>query len=247
VPSWQITTKSISKTKNPQKTKNVKNVFCFQFVPYICRSILAMHTSKKDQIVHKAMEIFLTYGIKSMTMDDIARQMHISKKTLYEHVKDKNDLVMQCVGHDCTQSVSEVDDIIAKNLNAIDENFEISACMVDTLKGIHPSIFYDLEKYHPDAFAQLNNLHHDEAARIMRQNMEKGVAEGLYRDDFDIEIITRLWVSRINAIFDPALFPMQQFSAAKVYEQMFTHHIRGIASKKGLKYLEQKMEKLSQQ
>jgi len=206
---------------------------------------MSIHPEKEQQIIADAIKVFMTYGIKSVTMDDIARHMRMSKKTLYQYVSDKNDLVKKCLDHDCQVSEETIKEILTKGMNAIEENFEISKHIVDDLKNIHPSIFYDLEKYYPDAWNTMHELRHEFVAVVMQQNMEKGMKEGLYRSDLDVALMTRLWVSRLNIIFDPNFFSLSDFNLAQVYRQMFIHHVRGIASNEGLKYIEQNQHKLN--
>ena len=194
---------------------------------------------KFREMIPQLISVFMTYGIKSMTMDDIARQLRISKKTLYQYVSDKRELVMRCMEHDCVQNEHGVREIVSRGLNAVEENFEISKHVLKQLREIHPSIFYDLEKYYPEAWAMLHESKDSLTAEVIRANLNKGIKEGFFRDDIDIEIHTRLWITRMNVIFDPQLFPIQEFSIPEVYEQMFIHQIRGIANQKGIEYFEQ--------
>ena len=206
---------------------------------------MSINKEKEQQIIGEAIKVFMTYGIKSVTMDDIARQMRMSKKTLYQYVSDKNDLVKKCLDHDCQITESTIKDILLKGLNAIEENFEISKHIVEDLKNIHPSIFYDLEKYYPEAWETMHELRHEFVAEVMEKNMIKGIKEGLYRKDLNVKVMTRLWVARLNIIFDPYIFPMNEFDLAEVYRQMFIHHVRGIASVEGVKYVEKNQNKLN--
>lgn len=207
--------------------------------------IMSINKEKEQQIIGEAIKVFMTYGIKSVTMDDIARHMRMSKKTLYQYVSDKNDLVKKCLDHDCQITESTIKDILLKGLNAIEENFEISKHIVEDLKNIHPSIFYDLEKYYPEAWETMHELRHEFVAEVMEKNMIKGIKEGLYRKDLNVKVMTRLWVARLNIIFDPYIFPMNEFDLAEVYRQMFIHHVRGIASVEGVKYVEKNQNKLN--
>jgi len=200
---------------------------------------------KEQKIIADAIKVFMTYGIKSVTMDDIARHMRMSKKTLYQYVSDKNDLVTRCLQHDCHITEATVRDILSKDSNAIEENFEISKHIVEDLKNIHPSIFYDLEKYYPEAWNMMQNLRHEFVAVVMKHNMERGIKEGVYRKDLDVELMTKLWVARLNMIFDPTLFSLSEYNLVDVYRQMFIHHIRGIASDEGVKYIEKNQHKLN--
>ncbi|MGB6037580.1 MAG: TetR/AcrR family transcriptional regulator [Cryomorphaceae bacterium] len=200
---------------------------------------------KELKIIADAIKVFMTYGIKSVTMDDIARHMRMSKKTLYQYVSDKNDLVKRCLDHDCQITETTVNEILTKGLNAIEENFEISKHIVEDLKNIHPSIFYDLEKYYLEAWNTMHELRHEFVGAVMEKNMERGIKEGLYREDLNVKIMTQLWVARLNIIFDPNIFDLNEFSLADVYRQMFIHHVRGIASDKGVKYIEKNQHKLN--
>lgn len=195
---------------------------------------------KEQKLYMDAGKVFMRFGIRSVTMDDIARHLRVSKKTLYQYVKDKSDLVTRCLTLDCNFAENSIKEILAKKMNAIDENFAISSYMIEELKGIHPSIFYDLEKYYPEGLETMNELRHQFVAEVMASNIERGIQEGLYRDDLKVEIVTALWVNRLNILFEPDNALLQHFSIPEVYEQMFIHHIRGIASAKGIKYFESK-------
>lgn len=196
---------------------------------------------KERNLIQNAIQVFMTYGIKSVTMDDMARHMRVSKKTIYQFVKDKGDLVNKCMGSDCNYIQDQIKEVVAQNLNAIDENFGISRVMIRELRNVHPSIFYDLEKYYPEAMKTMHKMRHEFIAECVKKNLIRGIKEGLYRDDINVDIMTQLWVLRMNAIFDPSLFPMQEFHPKDVYLEMFVHHIRGIASEKGLKILDEKL------
>ncbi len=194
--------------------------------------------AKFREMIPQLISVFMTYGIKSMTMDDIARQLRVSKKTLYQYVSDKRELVMRCMEYDCAENETGIREIVSRKLNAVEENFEISKHVLKQLREIHPSIFYDLEKYYPEAWAMLHETKESLTAEVIRANLKKGIKEGFFRKDIDVEIHTRLWITRMNVIFDPQLFPIQEFSIPEVYEQMFIHQIRGIANEKGVKYFE---------
>ncbi len=211
---------------------------------YICRvnAINDIEQEKKTKLLRDVVSIFMTYGIKSVTMDDVAKQLHISKKTLYQYVSDKNDLVLQCVQLECRHEECEIGKILAQNLNAIDENIAISRFVLGQIRDVHPSIFYDFEKYHPEALAMLNESRQGFTVNVIYNNITKGINEGYFRNDIHVEIATRLWLSRINAIFQPVLFPMKEFTLSEVYQQMFVQQIRGLATEKGLKYFENRIE-----
>lgn len=202
---------------------------------------------KEKELIKKAVDVFMTYGIKSVTMDDMARHMRVSKKTIYQFVKDKGDLVNKCMGTDCSFIQDKIKEVLALKLNAIDENFGISQVVINELRNVHPSIFFDLEKYYPEAMKTMDKMRHEFIGACVKENLQRGIDEGLYRDDIHVDIMTQLWMLRMNVIFDPSLFPMQEFHPKDVYLEMFVHHIRGIASAKGLKILEKKILMLKSQ
>jgi AcrR family transcriptional regulator len=198
---------------------------------------------KKKEILEQALRLFMRLGVKSMTMDDVATHLRISKKTLYEHFSDKNDLVEQVVAAVCKHHRNNIDAICARGLNAIDENQEITKFIVAQIGGVHPSVQFDLQKYHPKAWAILDDTERTDIHRCVSSNLKKGVKEGLYREELDVEVITRLYIARMDATWDGHVFPPEQFNISDVLWKHFEYHIRGIASRKGIDYLEKKMRK----
>ena len=198
---------------------------------------------KKKDILEQALKLFMRFGIKSMTMDDVATQLRISKKTLYEHFSDKNDLVEQVVAGVCKHHRTSIDAICERGLNAIDENHEITKFIVAQIGGVHPSVQFDLQKYHPKAWSILDETERSDIYRCVSTNLKKGLKDGLYRDDLDVEVITRLYIARMDATWDGQVFPQDQFNISEVLWKHFEYHIRGIASKKGVDYLEKKVKK----
>ncbi len=194
-------------------------------------------------LVDEAVKVFWTYGIKSVTMDDMSARLGISKKTLYQHVKDKNDLVAKVLRHVRTQFKEAIDEELAKELNAIDELFAITNRVAGQLRGIHPSIHFDLEKYHPEAFHEMLENKRSEIYGCMAANMQRGIREGVYRDDLDIPMIAMIYIARFDLVFDGELFPPEQFNMDDLHWELFRYHIHGIASAKGLKYLQKKVAK----
>ncbi len=185
----------------------------------------------------------MQYGIKSVNMDDMARHLAISKKTLYIYVKDKEELVERALLAHSALEDEQVKAITTRNLNAVDELFEVMQWVMDLLSKIHPSIVYDLEKYHPEVYSQMLEERHRAIHECMLLNMKKGQREGLYRKDFNADAIAKFYIARIDLIFDQKLFPSKEWSLPQVYQELFKYHVRGIASEKGLEYLATKKMK----
>ncbi len=196
------------------------------------------------RILEETAKVFWKLGIKSVTMDDVATRLGISKKTLYQYVSDKNDLVDRVLKHLSVCYKCDIDAVRAREKqNAIDELYAITTTVSGQMQGIHPSIHYDLEKYHPEAFRNMLANKRKEIFECMTDNMTRGIKDGLYREDLNIPMIATIYIARFDMVFDGTLFPPGKFSLGDLHWEIFRYHVRGIASKKGLDYLEKKMTK----
>ena len=225
-----------------------QNVSCGTFLSYSCAPFAERRPEnpmdiKKKEILEQALKLFMRLGVKSMTMDDVATHLRISKKTLYEHFSDKNDLVEQVVASVCGYHRDTINAICARGLNAIDENEEITRFIVGQIGNMHPSVQFDLQKYHPKAWTIMEQREREDIYACVTKNLRKGIEQELYRDDLDVEVITRLYIARIDSTWDGRVFPPDQFNLSDVLWKHFEYHIRGIASKKGVAYLEKKAKK----
>ena len=198
---------------------------------------------KEQQIIDQASKVFMRLGIRSVNMDDIAQHLRISKKPLYQYVNDKNQLVLRIVQLNCDHHRTSINSICEKGLNAIDENFEIARFIASQISQMHPSIHFDLQKYHAEAWDMLERTEKADIYRCVSANMNKGIKEGLYREDLNIPVIAKIYIARFDAVFDTVLFPEKEYDLQEVIWEMFRYHIRGIASDKGTKYLIKKVKK----
>lgn len=193
-------------------------------------------------MIEKITELFLKYGVKSLSMDDIAKELGVSKKTLYIHYKDKKDVVMQSVLHSIQDQQCKMASIIKENsFNAIDILFFVNKQLYDSLKNMNPNINFDLYKYYPEAYSLMNEHRKKHIYEKILINMEKGIKEGLYRDDFNIDVIAKLYEEQVNNL---SLWGKDTLNVSfdVILETVFVYHIRGIASQKGLEYLELKLK-----
>lgn len=195
-------------------------------------------------ILEKVRHLFLRYGIKSVTMDDIARELGISKKTLYEHVSDKTQLVEQIAELEFEHRKKDYENILKNNLNAIEELLEVNKYTVSTLKEFSPSAGYDLKKYYPDLAKKIIEARRKIMTKTLSNNFEKGKKEGLYRTDFDEGIILRLCVARFETFRSSELFTRDEITSFHFIKELFIYHIRGIANEKGIKILEEKQKEI---
>ena len=198
-------------------------------------------------LIQQTMQLFMKHGIKSVTMDDVARHLGISKKTLYNYVSDKNDLVFKSLDCSCDIENQQVQSICDQGLNAIDESHEISKFIFNHISTMHPSIVFDLQKYHMNAWTSFTTKKKGKINECYINNIEKGIKEGYYREDLNADIVVKFYTGRFELMFDQELFPAEKYNVADIYLEIFRYHIRGIASEKGMKYLEKiiQQEKLN--
>lgn len=199
---------------------------------------------KIQDILSKVSELFRIYGIKSVTMDDISRELGISKKTLYLYVTDKIDLINKLIDFEIEKAQKSFDGIFETNLNAIEELFEVNCFMMNMLKRNSPSFDYDMKKHYPVIFQKIHSIKRTNIYNATLNNLKKGKAEGLYRQELNEEILTKLHVSRIENLPDSSLFTTEEINSGNVFKEMFIYHIHGIANEKGIKFLNENIHKL---
>ncbi|HEY5469136.1 MAG TPA: TetR/AcrR family transcriptional regulator [Bacteroidales bacterium] len=192
----------------------------------------------------KVRELYMKYGIKSITMDDVARELSISKKTLYQYVTDKDDLVGKFIENEIELRFEEIYKCFKIGFNAIEELFEISFFMNRMMKDQNPTTEYDLKKYYPHHYQKTVKARREGMYKYVLQNLKKGKEEGLYREDMDVEIIAKLYMSRSENNHLNELFTNEEFTSIKLFIEILTYHIRGIATKKGIIVLEKKLKEL---
>lgn len=194
--------------------------------------------STQQQILERAESLFFRFGVKSVTMDDVANELGISKKTLYQVVPTKADLIDQIVDNHIRAEVAMIEDQRAHSANAIDEMLAVSRMVGDTLRRMTPLLLFDLRKYYRQTWVKINQLHRDHIYQIIRTNLEKGQAEKLYRPDFDASVIARLYVIKALALIDEKYFPHDQYDKADLVANHLTYHLHGILTEAGRQYLQ---------
>jgi AcrR family transcriptional regulator len=187
----------------------------------------------REKIIHKAADMFITLGFKSVTMDDIAANMGISKKTIYTHFKNKTDLVKEATLAMFNVISHGIDCISGQDKNPIEELYDIKKFVMTHLKDEKSSPQYQLQKYYPEIFNTLKGLQFDTMQECTLKNLRKGVEQGLYRDNLNIEFVSRIYFIGVIGMKDDKLFPSQNFPKAKLMEDYLEYHLRGIVTKKG--------------
>ena len=199
-----------------------------------------MEKMEKD-ILAKAVEMFDRYGLRPVTMDDIAREMSISKKTLYKYYANKEDLVTRAVVQMFQEISGNMTELLEHQGNAIDMLFSMDEVICSTIEKHDPSMQFQLERYYPEVSAMLEGMKKETVFLMMENNIKRGKEEGLYRADLDAQVVTYLYYSRAQLMMEEDMGPFKDRPIEEVMREILVYHIRGEASDKGLAYLEEKM------
>jgi len=197
----------------------------------------------KDKIAAGASELFHKYGIRSVSMDDIARNLSMSKKTLYQYYKDKDELVTVGIKQHMEMEKSEYDEIFQNAHDAIEELALVSRCIRKNLKDINSSLLFDLQKYHPKAWSIWKDFKNHYIKDSIAKNIERGMSEGHFRAEIDPETLAILRVEQIEMGFDNRIFPSDKFNFREVQMICLDHFIHGIVTEEGRKLFQEYLQK----
>jgi len=192
-----------------------------------------------ERIIQGGEELFLTAGIKSVTMDDIARHLGMSKKTIYQFFQDKNELVIALVKKKLKKDEDQMSDIIGRSGNVIEEMINMMKCSEEIFSRINPIVIHDMQKYHPEAWMQFQNFKSGVLVHTLQELLTKGIKQGYIRPDIDVKIIARMRVNQVELGFNTTVFPVAEFNTWKVQQQFNEHFNYGICTLKGYKLLNQ--------
>jgi len=196
-------------------------------------------TDQRKQLLEKAATLFMTIGIKSVSMDDIAKQLGISKKTIYQYVENKNDLLSSVI-HDFTHRyISELNSKRSVASNAIEEMHLIGKHITGHLRDISNATMHDLQKYYRKEWEIIQDLHKKDLFKIIKENLERGQKEGLYRLNLHSEIIAKMYVESSFIIVNENIFPLKIFTREDLIKEFLEYHIHGVVTDKGHKILKQ--------
>lgn len=199
------------------------------------------------QILEIVCKIYERYGIKSVTMDDVAKHLCISKKTLYEYFTDKKDLVTQVMLMEHERWFGILRENEAKGHNAIEELFEVYKVLKEMFRHYNPSMEYDLRKYYPDLSMKLREIRRKMIYESGYRNMTRGKKEGLYRKELNSKIIAKLHLFKWENMVDSDMFSIPELTSFKVFHEIFVYHMNGIMSPKGRFFFEKNFKKFRNQ
>lgn len=193
--------------------------------------------SQIERIIAGGEELFHKAGIKSVTMDDIAKHLGMSKKTIYQSFKDKNELIMALVKKKLQEDEAQMEANMAKSGNVIKEMIDMMKCSEEIFSRINPIVIHDLQKYHPEAWKQFQNFKMDVVIHKMIELLTKGIKQGYVRPDIDVKVIAMMHVNQVELGFNSNIFPVAEFNIWKVQQQFLEHFTYGICTLKGYKLI----------
>lgn len=200
---------------------------------------------KVDHILSESLRLFKKNGIRSVSMDDISKELGMSKKTIYLYFANKTELVEKVLAHMIEQERTICIDGDVNKMNAIDILLAVSRNVSKQLKDLNPINAFELQKYYPVIFREFVLKKRDHVFTQVKQNFEQGIAEGIYRNDLDVDLVARLYIQKLIDVHDPEFLSSVNFGFEKVFQVMFDNHIRGIANAEGLAYYEKQTNMLN--
>ena len=200
-------------------------------------SVLLLRFNMRENIINKSAELFLNFGFKSVTMDDIASEMGISKKTIYVHFQNKTKLVEAVTFHLFNNIAGDIDKVCEKAPNPIEELYSVKMCVMQHLKDERSSPQFQLKKYYPSIYETLKFMQFEKMHQSVQESLENGVAEGVFRPNIDIDFISRMYFTGMTGIKDNMFFPTEKYEMNYLMESYLEYHLRAIVTEKGMAIL----------
>ena len=195
----------------------------------------------EKEIVKQAISLFLQYGFKSVTMDDIAQHMGVSKKTIYVHFPKKEQLVLESSMNHFDLIIERIISILKHSKDPIIELYQLKKEAMNYLSNEKKSPQYQLQKYYPKIFKNLKLKQFDVMHGLIKENLMKGIKQNLYRKTIDIDFIGRIYFQGMTGIKNKDLFPLNNYSMLTLTNYHLEYHLRGICTSKGLEELNKQL------
>jgi len=199
----------------------------------------------EKNIIQIALSLFLKYGFKSVTMDDIAEKMRVSKKTIYAHFPNKESLVMKSSEFHFNMVMNHMNDISNHSKDPIIELYQLKKEALKHLSSKKISPQYQLQKYYPDLYANLKEKEFESIGNLFSKSIIKGIKTGLFRKELNVDFVVRIFFNGIKGIKDIRLFPIEQFEIDNLMVAFSEYHLRAICTLQGTSKLEQYKKELN--
>lgn len=198
-----------------------------------------MSDVQKNRILTGATELFFKAGIRSVTMDDIARHLGMSKKTVYVFYKDKDELVTALVAKRLEEDKEQMCTVALNSTNVMEELINMMKCAEEFFSKINPVVIHDMQKYHPESWKLLQRFKAEIVVNNLQDTLTRGIEQGYVRPGIDVKVMARIHILQVELGFDATLFPPSEYNTWKVQLQFLEHFLYGICTPKGYKELDQ--------
>ena len=192
----------------------------------------------KDRILEKAHDLFMRYGIRSVSMDDMSTQLGMSKKTLYQYYADKEELVDAVLTRLLEGNRKECMEYKQDSENAVHEVFQAFEMIQALFANMNPSIVFDLEKYHSNIYKKIQHHKHVFMYDVIKSNIQRGIKEELYRNEINVDTLTRFRIESMMLAFNSEVFPNNRSHLVEIQEEILEHFLFGLATPKGYKLIQ---------
>lgn len=199
----------------------------------------------KEKLLKGAEDLFLKYGVRSITMDDIARHLGISKKTIYQHFEDKDDIVALVLRTHMERQRQQFEEIALKSKNAVEEMVMLSVLLKESMRNVNASLLFELQKYHQRAWNTWLEFKKKDIHQSIIRNLKQGIDEGYFRNDINVDVLGRMRLEMVQMAFDNMVFPRESFNLSEVQAQLFDHFVHGLLTDKGKKLYQKYKEQLT--
>ena len=196
--------------------------------------ILHLFMEIRERIISEASVLFRQFGIKAVTMDEIASHMGISKRTIYENFKDKDDLLKDSLKYLFTNQQKKEADIINETRNALEAIFTLLDHGLSIMKGMNPLFINDMKKYHFEVWKNNFKKNHRGIEETTKFLLKKGKNEKLIREEINIEIVSKLLHEQLKILSNEDIFPSAEYKKTEIFENIIINFARGIATDEGL-------------
>lgn len=204
----------------------------------------------RDRIREQAKNLFMKYGIRSVSMDDIAVGLGISKKTIYQWYKDKDALVDEIINDDINDIKKDCQVCEENAANAVEEVFFTMDRLISHMQSMNPNILYDLHKFHFASFKRFMDHKNIYLLEVVSKNLRRGIAEGLYREGLNVAVLSRYRLESMLIAFNQDVYPNTEFNLVEVSTSMLENFLFGLVSPRGydlaLQYQQDRINKSKQ-
>lgn len=197
-------------------------------------------------ILDGTINLFYEFGIRNLNMDDISRQLKISKKTLYQYAKSKEDLIEKLFYYDDMKFEKRISEISLDKLNAIDILIQVSLLVSEQMGKFDPKLKFEMKKYYESVFHNFMVKKQAHIFEQISQNLKQGISEGLYRDNLNTELVAGLYVRNLVDMHNKDFCIVENITFDQIFEAMFENHIRAISTNEGIEYFEKRKSEISQ-